>query len=241
MELTMDSKGLKAAFKAISTQVDSLKVVPDELGWRLYAMGTDKVSMVDARINVEAFSGGYEVWPEFCVDVKVFLDALAKAGDTAKVELGEGYLVISSGSLRLVRPLLADIEQNIRVPKVENTIEAMLNVDDMMDIAAGVDGKGKYQRCRLKMFGDRMEMEVSEYQDPYTTTVVIPKERTTLMGGEGTCLYPLHHLLAMLSAIPKGTQVDLCFDEDSLLEIRFDIGHTDILMVLCPQVEDEEP
>ena len=240
MEAILDSKGLKAAFKAISTQVDSLKVMPDELGWRLYAMGTDKVSMVDARINLEAFEGEYEVWPEFCVDVDVFLSALAKAGEKTKVELGEGYLVITSGPLRMVRPLLADKDWFVRLPKAKNATEALLSVDDLMDVAAGLDKKGNYQRCRLKMFEDRLEMEVSEYQDPYTTTVVIPGEKMTLMGGNGNALYPLHHLLAMLSAVPKGTQVDLCFDTASILEVRFSVGHTDIYMVLCPQLEDEE-
>lgn len=239
--ITVSVKALKAAFRALSSQVDTVRVVPEEDGWHIFGLSPDKSSMANVLIRTEAFTA-YEVWPAaFAVSVDDILEPLAKAADTATLDISKGYLRITSGRVSHTRGLLGDFEEHPRVPAVQMGIEVITDVDVIMELVDSVSEKeAKYRGVTFTQTQDNLVMEsVEEDQPLHAVTVTVPRGDCVLMEGEGSAVYSHRMLREIFSTVPRGTEVDIQYDNNFLMRMDYTVEGAEITFVLAPWVEQD--
>lgn len=239
--VTVPSKALKAAFKALSSQVDQVRVDPQEDGWHIYGLSPDKASMANVLIHAEAFRP-YEAWPAFAVMVDDVLEPLAKASDSATLDISKGYLSVTSGRINYRRPIMPAFEEYPRIPQAELGVEVVADVDVIGEVITAVSEKeAKSRGVTFTQTAESLVMESAEEDDPlHAVTVTIPRADCTLMEGEGSAQYSQRMLREIMTAVPRGTDVDVQYDNDYLMRISYTVEGADVVFVIAPWVENQE-
>lgn len=232
---------LKAVFKALESQIDTARIVPDEEGWTIYGMALSKASMVNVTMPAKAFSE-YDVWPVFAMDVDVMLELLSKASGDVTLDISKGYMSVSSGHMVRKGPILPDFEQYPRMPKAEMTAEVSLSVDTFRDILSTVSEKeAKHRSLRFTMTEDTLVLTTEDQDDPAIgAEYSVPKAEAVLMEGTARAAYSMSIMQEILGSIPKGTDVDIQYADEYLMNISYTVEGAYILFAIAPWIEDQE-
>lgn len=238
--VTVSSKALRAAFKALESQVEDVRVVPEEDGWHIYGLAVHRSSMVSIVISEEAFEA-YDQWKPFAVRAADVLDVLSRAGAAVTVEDLGGRLRYTTGRFSFIRSCLADFEQHPRVPKGEQTCEVALSSDILADAVGCVSEKeAKSRAMTLRQTKDALVVTSAEENDPETVTMTVPRADADIMDGEAEATYSHRLMREIVSAMPKAATVDMQFGDNNILKMSYTVDHADILFILAPWVEKEQ-
>lgn len=239
--VTVSAEALRAAFKALASQIDEVRVVPDEKGWHVFGLAADRASMVNVDVNTEAFSA-YEVWKPFAVRTEMMLEVLSKAGDDLTARFDEaGCLVMTIGRFTFRRNILEDFEEYPRVPKGELTLEFAVSAEVLKDVASVVSEKEAKNRALSFTQGpEGLVMESFEYDDAVNTvSVTVPAAEMAILEGEGSSTYAHRLIREIAAAVPKGTDVDIMYGHANLMKVSYSVGGADMTFVLAPWIEEE--
>jgi len=239
MTVTVRSNELKASLKAMSALIDTIRIDPDDNGWYMHAMSSDKTMMVDARIPDVSFEE-YEKWEPFTVSIKDMLDPLAKASDTTKVDISTGRLRMRTGRVSFIRPLQGTKDPAPRFPNLELDTECIVDVDIVADILSVMSGDPKFKACRFTQSAEDLKMEIFEDESDLGEVMRIPKADCVMLSGEGVARYSMHAMAQILKSVPKGTEVDMLFSTSKPMMVSYSIGDTAVRFMLAPQWEDTE-
>jgi len=240
MSVTIGADTLKAVFKAISTQVETVKVMSGEEGWHLYGRSKDNTSVVDASIPKEAFAS-YERWDDIVVDVKDILEPAAKARDEVEIDISSGRLDIKAGRLSFRRKLVGDIEVNPRMPKPELDTESIADVGVYADILSAAAGDMRFKAIRVSQTEEGMTLSVfADDTDIGTVSCTLPADAFVMLSGEGSARYSAGIWYDLMKAIPSGAEVDMLFKKDYPMLMSYTVGGAEVRMMIAPQVEGDE-
>lgn len=232
---------LKAVFKALESQIDTARIVPDEEGWSIYGLALSKASMVNVTMPAKAFSE-YDVWPVFAMDVGVMLGLLSKASGDVTLDISKGYMSAGSGHMVRKGPILPDFEQYPRMPKAEMTAEVSLGADNFRDILSTVsDKEAKHRSLRFDMTEDSLVLTTEDPDNPADgAEYTVPKAETVLMEGTARATYGMLIMQEIFGAIPKGTDIDIQYADEYLMNISYTVEGAYILFAIAPWIEDQE-
>jgi len=240
MTVTLRADAVKAVFKAIATQVSTVKISASEAGWHLYGRSDSNITVVDATIPKESFSE-YEVWDDFVVDVRDILEPAAKAKDEMTIDISSGRLDIKVGRLSFRRKLVGDIEVNPKMPTLDLDAECIAPVEVFGDIMSAASGDLRFKA--MKMAQTDAGLTVSIYADDTdigTVTCEIPADDFGMISGEATARYPAGAWHELMKVIPPGTEVDVLFKKNYPMMITYSAGGAEVRMMIAPQIEEEE-
>lgn len=239
--VTLPAKALKAAFNALASQVDTVRIDPQEDGWHLYARGLAGASLVNITIPASAFGEDYEAWPPFAMIVAKMQSLLAKASGPTTLDISKGYLSVTSGRICNRSTILPDFEQYPRMPNAETDLEVSLSVDLVNEIISSASEKeARHRGITFTASEDSLTMESYVDDDPVNGTVVtVPRTDCVILSGEGSARYSHKLMMEIFSSIPKGTDVDLQYREDYLMMISYTVEGAFIQFVVAPWIEQE--
>lgn len=240
MTVAIPADTLRAVFKALATQVETVKIRPAEDGWHLYGRSLDSVSIVDAHIRTEAFTE-YEQWNDIVVDTKDILEPISKAQDDVKLNVVDNArLDIKAGRLNFRRPLIAELEVNPRFPELDLDVECIVSVDVLGEILGAPVGDMRFKALRLSQTPEALTLKVFEDDDEMSTvTCAIASTDCVMLEGEGSARYPARCWSELVRCIPKGTDVDLLFKHNFPMMMSYTVGNADIRMMIAPHIEEE--
>lgn len=239
MAVTVKSNELKASLKALSALIDDVRIVPDDDGWHMYAMSADKTMIVDTHIKVSAFEE-YGKGEPFTIAIKDLLDPLAKAAETTVIDTSTGRLRIRTGRISFIRPIQADIEVTPRFPSLELNVECIADVDFFGDLLSVTSGDVKFKACRFRQTAEDLRVEVFEDGSEFGEVMRIPASECVLLSGEATARFGMYAISQIIKSVPKGTEVDMLYDDSKPMIVSYSIGDADIRFMLAPQWETED-
>lgn len=241
MTVTIPIETLRAVFKALGTQIETVKIRPQEDGWHLYGKSEDNISIVDAHIRPEGFKE-YEVWNDIVVDIDDVLEPIAKGQGDAIIDISKGRLDIKVGRLSFRRKLVADIEVNPRMPALDLDTEFIITASGLDDVlvASSAAGDLRFKAIRFEQTEESMTATIfSDDTDIGQVACTLGKSDFIMLSGEARSRYPASSWVELVKTIPKGAEADVLYKKDYPMMISYTIGSADIRMMVAPQLEDE--
>jgi len=243
MTVTIPAETLRAVFKALNTQVATVKVRPQDDGWHLYGKSPDNISIVDAHIRAEGFKA-YERWDDFVVDTADVLEPIAKASpqDDVIIDTGSGRLDIKVGRLSFRRKLVADIEVTPRMPELELDAEFIIAAGGLDDILVAASAAGDLRFKALRLEQDEGALKVSIFADDTdigTVAAELPASEFIMLSGTASARYPAGMWVDMVRTIPKAAEADVLYRRNFPMLVTYAVGGADIRMMIAPQIETE--
>lgn len=240
MSVTADATMLKAAFKAVATQMETVKIFPDEDGWRIFAISTDKISMADVRIPRTAFKE-YEVWEPVVIDTRDLLDPLSKAKGDATIDISTGRLVIRAGGLRFTRAIMGDMEVAPRMPDLKMDTECIVPMQALEPIMSAPIDKVMFKAVRLAVSSEGLAIDVHEEDsDIGAVSLSVAASDCLLIDGDASASYSAERVFGVLKAVPGDAEADLRMRSDFPLQLSYSVGGAEIMFMLAPRVAAEE-
>lgn len=239
MSVTADAQMLRAVFGAVATQADTVRIVPSEEGWSMFARSADNVSMVGAEIPKESFDG-YEVWGVTTVDCKDILEPLAKAKGPAVLDISTGRLVVKAGGMRFVRALQAEYEELRSFRMLEFAAEAAVPMASLAPLLSAPVDRVRWKSIAIRIDEEGVSMEVSEDdQDIGAVSMDIPAADCLVLSGEGRAVFSAERVFQVLGAIPRDAEADISLSTDYPMMVSFAVNGAQARFMLAPRIEVE--
>jgi hypothetical protein len=233
--MIMKAATLRTAFALLDTQMDEVTIYPDESGWRMRSASRDHVTLVDLCIGKGAFTD-YEVWESFGIATKDILDALSTAGPEVDIQLKD-RLILKSEGMRYRKALLPVEENMVRLPTPKLTTEVILSSDKLIRLVS--KGDVKYGQMMFTVTPDMFIASIDEEQG-LGVSLEIPADECTLLLGGARAAYPVGAWGPFLKALPKGTLLDMQFDDDYPLMAKASFDGLDVTWLVAPHLVEDD-
>lgn len=241
MSIKADAEVLRRAFKAVATQAETVRVLPDEEGWRVYARGLDNVSVADVRLGRGCFAegdDGYEVWEPFTVDCRDVLEPLAKAKGHAEMDISTGRLVVRTGAFTFTRALRGDMDVKPKFAELEYTAECIAQMSSLTPLIQATSGDVRRLEVRLAQTEGSIVMDVHGGEgDIDAVSMTLETDDCLLLEGAAEASFSAEKVFDIWKAIPQDAEADMQFSTDYPLQVSYSTGDATMRFMVAPRVE----
>lgn len=237
--MKVDSNPLITILKMMEAMnVRETNILPEDGGWKFYAVDPAGVSITSAFMKPDAFPEGESLDGVVCISIPFMLDVL-QPNKVCDISTQDGSLVVKYDNAKRSKRLVEPEEYARKVPQLDELSTCIVMSDDLVNIA-----KQKcFENIKTEMDGVTVTMTNSGLIFDATSEVESAQMSITgtsvLEGGEQTAIYATSIIFPLLKTLPKNTVTSVMFRTDLPIQINIDTDEYSMDVFMAPRQRQE--